>query len=206
MPSGRPRIDDLFTPTELVGGKERSLLAVEYEEEERLKERAKAEGIDLDLGAEGGEIGELKALSIKHKFILGLYMTGKYSQVQIAKEAGVHYITVHKVLRCKLGQELLNAWREMMELELDGLMPLAVDSIRSALKSADNKVRLLAVDRFIRMAGVGEEVKGVTINVVNDARVRFITDLKQIAEQESVIDGEFKPVEERVGGSIDLWD
>ena len=190
---GRPRIDHLFTPTELVGGKERSLLAVEYEEEKRLKERAKAEGIDLD-GV--GEKGELKTLSIRHKFILGLYMTGKYSQVQIAKEAGVHYVTVHKVLRCKLGQELLGAWKEMMELELDGLMPLAVDGIRSALKSGDSKVRLLAVDRFIRMTGVGEDVGGVTINVVNDARVKFITDLKQIAEQENVIEGEFETVKE----------
>ena len=194
MPSGRPRIDELFTPTELVGGKERSLLAVEYEEEKRLKERAKADGIDIDkMGEKDGS--ELKALSIKHKFILGLYMTGKYSQVQIAGEAGVHYVTVHKVLKSKLGQELLVAWKEMMELELDGLMPLAVEGIRTALKSKDSKVRLLAVDRFIRMAGVGEDTGGVTVNIVNDARVKFITDLKQIAEQENVIEGEFEVVE-----------
>ena len=193
MPAGRTRIKDLFTPTELVGGKERSLLAVEYEEEKKLKERAKAEGITLDkMGEKDG--GELKTLSIKHKFILALYMTGKYSQVEIAREADVHYVTVHKVLRCKLGQELLNAWKEMMELELDGLMPLAVDSIRSALKSADKKVRLLAVDRFIRMTGVGEDTGGVTVNIVNDARVKFITDLKQMAEQENIIEGEFEAV------------
>ena len=193
MPSGRPRIDHLFTPTELAGGKERSLLAVEYEEDKRLKERAKAEGIVLDeVGEKDG--GELKSLSIKHKFILALYMTGKYSQVQIAREADVHYVTVHKVLRCKLGRELLDAWKEMMELELDGLMPLAVDSIRSGLKSADNKVKLLAVDRFMKMAGVGEDTGGVTVNIVNDARVKFITDLKQIAEQENVIEGEFEKV------------
>ena len=198
MASGRPRIDHLFTPTELAGGKERSLLAVEYEEEKKLKSRAKAEGIDLD-GVGGKEEGELKTLSIKHKFILGLYMTGKYSQVQIAREAGVHYVTVHKVLRSKLGQELLNAWKEMMELELDGLMPLAVDSIRSSLKSTDNKVRLLAVDRFIKMTGVGEETGGVTVNIVNDARVKFITDLKQMAVQENVIEGEFEVVEEARG-------
>ena len=198
MPAGRPRIDHLFTPTELVGGKERSLLAVEYEEDKRLKERAKAEGIALDKVAEKDE-GELKSLSIKHKFILGLYMTGKYSQVQIAREADVHYVTVHKVLRCKLGQELLGAWKEMMELELDGLMPLAVDSIRSGLKSADNKVRLLAVDRFMKMTGVGEDTGGVTVNIVNDARVKFITDLKQIAEQENIIEGEFEKVEEAPG-------
>ena len=194
MTSGRTRIKDLFTPTELAGGKERSLLAVEYEEDKKLKERAKAEGIELDsMGGKDG--GELKSLSIKHKFILALYMTGKYSQVEIAREADVHYVTVHKVLRCKLGQELLNAWKEMMELELDGLMPLAVDSIRSALKSADKKVRLLAVDRFIRMTGVGEDTGGVTVNIVNDARVKFITDLKQMAVQENVIDAEFETVE-----------
>ena len=189
MTSGRIRIDELFTPTELVGGKERSLLAVEYQEEKRLKERAKAEGITLD---EGEKVGELKSLSIKHKFILALYMTGKYSQVEIAREAKVHYVTVHKVLRCKLGQELLNAWKEMMELELDGLMPLAVEAVRAALKSADKKTQLLAVDRFIKMAGVGEDTGGVTVNIVNDARVKFITDLKQIAEQENVIEGEFE--------------
>ena len=192
MTSGRVRIDELFTPTELVGGKERSLLAVEYQEEKRLKERAKAEGITLD---EGEKVGELKSLSIKHKFILALYMTGKYSQVEIAREAKVHYVTVHKVLRCKLGQELLNAWKEMMELELDGLMPLAVEAVRAALKSADKKTQLLAVDRFIKMAGVGEDTGGVTVNIVNDARVKFITDLKQIAEQENVIEGEFEKVE-----------
>ena len=113
MPAGRPRIDHLFTPTELSGGKERSLLAVEYEEEKRLKERAKADGIELDGMGGKKEEGELKTLSIKHKFILGLYMTGKYSQVEIAREADVHYVTVHKVLRCKLGRELLGAWKEM---------------------------------------------------------------------------------------------
>ena len=196
MPAGRTRIKDLFTPTELVGGKERSMLAVEYEEEKRLKERAKADGIVLDSMGEKDGV-ELKSLSIKHKFILGLYMTGKYSQVEIAREADVHYVTVHKVLRCKLGQELLNAWKEMMELELDGLMPLAVDAIRSALKSGDKKVKLLAVDRFMRMAGVGEDVGGVTVNIVNDARVKFITDLKQMADKEKendVIDGEFEVV------------
>ena len=198
MPSGRPRIDHLFTPTELAGGKDRSLLAVEYEEDKRLKERAKAEGIVLDeVGEKDG--GELKSLSIKHKFILALYMTGKYSQVQIAREADVHYVTVHKVLRCKLGRELLDAWKELMELELDGLMPLAVDSIRSGLKSADSKVRLLAVDRFMKMSGVGEDIGGVTVNIVNDARVKFITDLKQMAEQENVIEGEFEKVEEARG-------
>ena len=194
MPSGRPRIKDLFTPTELVGGKERSLLAVEYEEEKRLKERAKAEGITLD--DEEKEGGELKTLSIKHKFILALYMTGKYSQVEIAREADVHYVTVHKVLRCRLGQELLTAWKEMMELEIDGLMPLAVEAVRTSLKATDKKTKLLAVDRFIRMAGVGEDTKGITVNIVNDARVKFITDLKQIAEQENVIEGEFETVEE----------
>ena len=196
MPSGRPRIDELFTPTELVGGKERSLLAVEYEEEKQLMERAKAAGVDLD--KVGG--GELKTLSIKHKFILGLYMTGKYSQVEIARDAGVHYVTVHKVLKSKSGQELLGAWKEMMELELDGLMPLAVDGIRSALKSGDKKVRLLAVDRFIRMTGVGEDTGGVTVNIVNDARVKFITDLKQIAVQENVIDAEFEVIEKEAPG------
>ena len=76
MSAGRPRMGDLFTPTELVGGKERSLLAVEYEEEKKLREKAKAEGIDLDEGGKK-EVGELKTLSIKHRFILGLYMTGE---------------------------------------------------------------------------------------------------------------------------------
>ena len=55
-------------------------------------------------------------------------------------------------------------------------------------------MRLLAVDRFIRMTGVGEDTGGVTVNIVNDARVKFITDLKQMAEQENVIDGEFEEV------------
>ena len=55
-------------------------------------------------------------------------------------------------------------------------------------------MKLLAVDRFMRMAGVGEETGGVTVNIVNDARVKFITDLKQMAVQENVIEGEFEAV------------
>lgn len=195
MPSGRKRIDELFTPTELVGGKERAMLAVEYEEDKRLKERAKAEGIDIER-EEDKSNGELKSLSVKHRFILALYMTGKYSQVEIAKQADVHYVTVHKVLHCKLGQEVINAWKEMLELELDGLMPLAVDAVREGLKSGDKKVKLLAVDRFIKMTGKGEEQGGVTVAVVGEARSRFITDLKQLAEQENVIDAAFETVEE----------
>ena len=61
--------------------------------------------------------------------------------------------------------------------------------------------QIAAVDRFIRMAGVGEDTGGVTVNIVNDARlVKFITDLKQIAEQENVIDAEFKEVEPKAPG------
>ena len=195
--AGRPRIKELFTDTELTGGKERSMLAVEYQEEKeekKLREKAHGLGIELD-EVDGEESKDLKKLTIKHKFILALYMTGKYSQVDIAKKAEVHYLTVHRVLNSDLGREIIRSWKDMMELEISGLMPLAVDAIRDGLKSGDKKMKLLAVDRFIKMTREDAGSGNININVVNNARTKFITDLKQLAEQEKVLEGEFSQVD-----------
>ena len=186
-----------FTQTELTGGKDRALLAVEYEEKkaEELKKRADKMGLSLGEGEEeGGKKQELKKLTIEHQYILALYMTGKYSQTEIARMAEVHNGTVWKVVHSKLGQELIKEWKEGLEAELDALMPLAVDAVRGALKSGDKKTKLLGVDRFVKMTGRGEPGAGVTVNIVNDARGRFIEDLKDLAEQEKVIEGEAEVV------------
>ena len=185
-----------FTQTELTGGKDRSLLAVEYEEKKRdkeLKKRAGKMGLSLG-GIEEGEKKELKNLTIEHQYILALYMTGKYSQTEIARMVEVHYGTVWRIVHSKLGQELIKEWKEGLEAELDALMPLAVDAVRGALKSGDKKTRLLGVDRFVKMTGRGEPGGGVTVNIVNDARGRFIEDLRDLAEQEKVIEGEAEVV------------
>ena len=186
-----------FTQTELSGGKDRSLLAVEYEEkkreEEELKKRAEKMGLVLD---QPEEKPDLKSLSVLHKYILALYMTGRYSQTEIARLSEVHYMTVWRVIHSKLGQELIKEWKDSLEEELEGLMPLAVEAIRGGLKAGDKKLKLLAVDRFIKMTGRGEDKSGVTVNIVNNARGRFIDDLKELAQQENVMEGEVEVINE----------
>ena len=194
---GNKRNGRQFTQTELTGGKDRALLAVEYEEkkrEEELKKRASKMGLSLGEEEEEGGRKELKNLTIEHQYILALYMTGKYSQTEIARMAEVHNGTVWKVVHSKLGQELIKEWKSGLEAELDALMPLAVDAVRGALKSGDKKTKLLGVDRFVKMTGRGEPGAGVTVNIVNDARGRFIEDLRDLAEQEKVIEGEAEVV------------
>ena len=184
----RGRDDNVFTDTELRGGKDRDLLAVEYQERKEKKEKQKKQMQALGLTIEEPNDTELKTLHTTHKFILALYMTGKYSQVEVAKQADVHYTTVWKVIHSKLGKEVIKDWKEMLQVELDGLMPLAVGAVREGLMAGDKMIKLRAVDRFIKMTRGEEGDTNVTVNVINDARGRFITDLKDLAEQEGLIE------------------
>lgn len=193
----RARSEDRFTKTELSGGRERSILAVEYQEkkeaekkEKELKKLAGNLGVDEEWGEKKPEI---KKLSTLHKVILGMSMTGMYSQTEIGRKLGVSNGTVWRVLNSSLGRELREEWQQAVEVEMEGLYPLAVDAIREGLQAGDKKTRLLAVDRFTKLSGRGETGgTDVTVNVVTGAREKFITELKQIAEQEKVLEGEFE--------------
>lgn len=198
---GRPRVEELFTDTELAGGKPRALLAAEYAEEKRFNEKeieliklARAKGFEIDFPDDEERAGDLKKLTIQDRFILSMSMAGM-KQIEISRKTGIHYSRVHKVVNSTMGRRLMDAWAEGLEVELEGLRGLAIDAVRTGLESGDKKLKLLAVDRLVKLTGEGNGGTNVTVNVVNEARGRFINDLKDLSEKRKIIDGEFKKVD-----------
>ena len=199
---GRSKSSELFTDTELAGGRPPS------EVKARIAERANEKEVEAKLAALAVKYGildeedleeeerkiDIVNFTVLHRLILALYMQGK-SQANIARELGCHYLTVHKLLHSPKAQEILARWKETLEMELEGLLPSAINAVRLGLESPDRKIQLLAVDRFVKLTKDDPQRSAVTVNVVNSARTRFITGLKDlVVEVDNVEDVEYEEV------------
>lgn len=136
-----------------------------------------------------------KFLTQRHKLIIGLHLNGKSSK-HIADVVGCSVAAVNSVIRDPLAQEVITYYYEGVESELKALFPAVVDTVRDAL--ADNAIgtRLKGVDRFAKLTGMdggGEEKKGVTVQVVTDARVKIVQEIR--AAREKVVEIEMTPVD-----------
>jgi len=131
----------------------------------------------------------LKRLSQRHKLIIGMHLTGK-SSMEIAGIVGCSAQTVNKVILDPLAQEVVAYYYEGTEEELKALFPKVVDTVRDALDSGNIETRLKGVDRFTKLTGRDEEKgsKEVNVNVVLDARTKFVNEIR--AEAGKVIDVE----------------
>ncbi len=135
----------------------------------------------------------LKRLSQRHKLIVGMHVNG-VSNVRIAEEVGVSTSTIAGVIRDPLAQEVIMFYYEGVEAELKALFPKVVDTIRDSLDNNAIGIRLKGVDRFAKLTGMGEkgdEKRGVTINIVQDARKKFVQEVRDAA---GVIEGEVSDV------------
>ncbi len=124
----------------------------------------------------------LKLLSQRHKLIIGMHLTGS-KNIEIAEEIGCSVGAVCSILRDPLAQEVITHYYEGVEDELKALFPKAVDVVRDALDSDEViGTRLKGVDRFMRLSGIGEggnDGNSVTVNVITDARTKFVQEIRE---------------------------
>lgn len=134
----------------------------------------------------------LKRLSQRHKLMIGMHLNG-VSNAKIAEEMGITTGTVGGLVRDPLAQEVIAYYYEGVEAELKALFPKVVDTIRDSLDNGSISTRLKGVDRFTKLTGMGEkgdDKRGVTINIVQDARKKFVQEIRDAARTQEVIDVE----------------
>ena len=98
--------------------------------------------------------GELKLKRLKplHRQMLHMHL-GCYSNRDIAFHLNVDEITVSRVLRDPLSQEIINTYASGIDAELKALLPLGVDVLRKAVLSDNAKIALLGADKLLRALG-----------------------------------------------------
>ena len=139
----------------------------------------------------------LKRLSQRHKLIIGLHLNGK-SNEHIADVVGCSRMRVGSVIRDPLAQEVITYYYEGIESELKALFPKVVNVVRDALDNGSIGTRLKGVDRFAKLTGLDArdgENKGTTVQIIMDARTKFVQEIRAAGEKVPVIEGEATLVE-----------
>ena len=98
--------------------------------------------------------GELKLRRLKplHRQMIAMHI-GCFSNRDIAFQMNVDEITVSRVLRDPLSQEIINVYATGIDAELEALLPLGVDVVRKSLLSDNAKIALQGVDKLFRALG-----------------------------------------------------
>lgn len=98
--------------------------------------------------------GEMKLKRLKplHRQMIAMHI-GCFSNRDIAYQMNIDEITVSRVLRDPLSQELIAAYAAGVDSELAALLPLGVDAIRKSLLTDDARIALMAVDKLFRALG-----------------------------------------------------
>lgn len=128
---------------------------------------------------------KLVGLTDRHLRIVALYLTGEYSNINIAEMIGCPTYLIGKILNDPLVEEVIEDFRLGQVKELEGLYPKVVSTIRECLDSGDSKIRLGAVDRFIKMSSQVEDAEAPTTNIsitVNNARQAFVDRFKEMKD------------------------
>jgi len=111
--------------------------------------------------------GELKLRRLKplHRQMIAMHI-GCFSNRDIAFQMNVDEITVSRVLRDPLSQEIINVYAQGIDSELEALLPLGVDVLRKSLLSDSAKIALQGADKLFRALGkfnhTGDEEKRET--------------------------------------------
>lgn len=94
----------------------------------------------------------LKRLKPVHKTVIALHIR-TLSNRDIAIVTGLNESRVSQIINDPLSQEYIRAHIQGMDNELEVLASLAVDAVRTGLQSNDEKVKLIAADRFFKATG-----------------------------------------------------
>lgn len=181
-----------LTTSERLGVYSPAMAAVRYQENKAsLRARYKTEKI---LGARmPNGMMKLKKLNNIHKLMIAMHLDG-LALGDVAQKLEVHYMTVWRVINDPLAREIIDNFRRGYEEDLKALFPKAIKVVKEALESSDLKIALGGVDRYGKLAGIGdnEGSKGpaVAITIINDARTKFVRELRTIATEAKVIEHE----------------
>ncbi|MBW8036441.1 MAG: hypothetical protein FVQ79_12660 [Planctomycetes bacterium] len=111
--------------------------------------------------------GELKLRRLKplHRQMIAMHI-GCFSNRDIAFQMNVDEITVSRVIRDPLSQEIISVYANGIDAELEALLPLGVDVLRKSLLSDSAKIALQGADKLFRALGkfnhTGDEEKRET--------------------------------------------
>ncbi|KKL99131.1 hypothetical protein LCGC14_1817440, partial [marine sediment metagenome] len=94
----------------------------------------------------------LRKLRVVHRRMIALHLRG-FSNRDIQVMTGHSEMSVGRVLRDPLSQVIIQQYMDGIELELDALMPDAVDALRRGLNSEEARVAIVAADKFFRATG-----------------------------------------------------
>ncbi len=139
----------------------------------------------LTLYTGGGDGGgtNLKSLTVRHRQIIALHLQG-IAGTRIGEALNCSVGTVYHTINDPLARKVIDHYISGVENDLEALLPLAVDAVRSGLESTSDDTKLKAVDKFSKLSGRDEKETAPTMNVsiMGDARVRFVTELQELAK------------------------
>ena len=134
-------------------------------------------------GGDGSGKG-LKALTVKHRQIIALHLQG-IAGTRIGEALNCSAGMVYHTINDPLAKKVIDHFISGVENDLEALLPLAVDAVRSGLESASDDTKLKAVDKFTKLSGRDEKeaATGMNISIMGDARIRFVSELKELTER-----------------------
>lgn len=136
----------------------------------------------------------LKKLTPAHKQMISCFVMGM-SVNEIAEQFDVAAITVSRVVSDPLAQEYIEEFDDQHKAEFNAMLPLVNEAVRDALRSPGITNRLKGVDRWAKIHRVmngddaGESGKNKA-QEIHAARFRFLDKVKELAQQEGVIEAE----------------
>ena len=94
---------------------------------------------------------------------------------------------VYHTINDPLAKKVIDHFITGVENDLEALLPLAVDAVRSGLNSGSDDTKLKAVDKFTKLSGRDEKEAATEMNVsiIVDARERFVAELKELTGRAS---------------------
>ena len=132
-------------------------------------------------------LAPLKKLSGRHLRIVGMHLAG-FRAKKIAEQLKITPQTVYNVLGDPLAQKYLAQFWNGHAHDLRSLMPEVITTLEQGLKSGNAKIRLSAVEKFIKVhemlnggdTGGKHNIVNFQINVQNDARVQLVQQIKEL--------------------------
>lgn len=101
-----------------------------------------------------------KRLRMKHRRIIALHVSG-HSNVEIARMEETSPVTVSNVLNNPITKPILTSIYEQFDQELKALFPLAIDSMRDAMRDGEHKDALKAADLYFKTQGTYDKKEDV---------------------------------------------
>ncbi len=141
----------------------------------------------------------LTKLTTRHLHMIGAHLRGN-SNKEIAAHIGVHEMTVGRVLRDPLTVRYIEDARENYDLEVKGLIGLAIEAVRDSLRASDTDMRLKGVSSLEKLNKMLHPEQAIIIQdpddatKIDDAREKFLNIVERLADKFApILEGKLNP-------------